>query len=102
MRCELQVLTILRNLQKRRLKINGDKVSRTSKKERFNEDAESVAKSVREDNCSKLKVTLLNSGLGENSIASGMVSTRSKLSQAIASMKSKATSRARANSIMVA
>ena len=32
---------------KRRLKIAGDTVSRTSKKERFNEDAESVAKSVR-------------------------------------------------------
>ena len=93
---------------KRRLKIAGDKTKKATK-ERFNEDfirlfedAESVAKSVRQENSTKLKVTLLNSGLGEKSIASGMRSTSSKMSQAIASMKSKATSRARANSIMAA
>jgi len=50
--------------KKRLLKIAGNK-STVSKipKERFNEDAESVAKSIRQEQSQKHKFNLLNSGL---------------------------------------
>lgn len=49
--------------RKRLLKIAGDKRKTVSlRKSRFNEDAESVAKSIREDLSQRLKYNLLNSG----------------------------------------
>lgn len=69
--------------KKRILKIAGAR-GRSNKipKERFNEDAESVAKSIREDLSQKLKCNLLQNTLANDynkSIVSGQKSRTSKL-----------------------
>ena len=50
------------------LKIDGA-IIKPFQKERFNEDAESVAKSIRDDISSKLKYNLITCGLQPNSLA---------------------------------
>ena len=89
--------------RKRLLKIAGEKRKTVNiRKERFNEDAESVAKSIREDLSQKLKYNLLNSGSlpGNNENKSVVTGLKSKTSRFQSSNgKQSKTSRLRAGSI---